>query len=337
MYSFFNLFLYLILATIFGPGAAIWQNYYGDFYSLSKTYPIFDKTPDNYAITPEWMLLLEFFIFWLGFYFMQSFYYELKKYLNRPPNLDWWQRDSIYQIYIKSFYDSNNDGYGDLQGVTKKLDYLNHIGFKSICLTPFYPSGGKDGGYDVTSLKHIDPIYGNMTDFDELITKAHEKGMHVIMDFVPNHTSDQHDWFKKSCESGLSSNPYRDYYVWYASEDRLNPPNNWRSVFGQSAWTYNESRKAWYLHQFLKEQPDLNFRCPAVHKEMRDALTFWLETKKVDGFRIDAFKHLYESAGFEDEPSLLSSSDSGDQDFTYDGLEHTRTSGQTETLELLRE
>lgn len=157
------------------------------------------------------------------------------------------------------------------------------------------------------------------------------------MDFVPNHTSDQHDWFKKSCESGLSSNPYRDYYVWYASEDRLNPPNNWRSVFGQSAWTYNESRKAWYLHQFLKEQPDLNFRCPAVHKEMRDALTFWLETKKVDGFRIDAFKHLYESAGFEDEPSLLSSSDSGDQDFTYDGLEHTRTSGQTETLELLRE
>lgn len=155
------------------------------------------------------------------------------------------------------------------------------------------------------------------------------------MDFVPNHTSDQHNWFKESAKNDDPNNPYRDYYVWYKSEDSVNPPNNWRSVFGHSAWTYSHSRKAWYLHQFLKEQPDLNFRCPAVHEEMKKALSFWLETKKVDGFRIDAFKHIYENNEFKSEPTVLGKKFS--KSMTYDDLEHIHTSGQKETYELLNE
>ena len=224
--------------------------------------PIFD------IITEEWLLCLAMFLFWLGFYYLLAFWNELKKYLNKPPVLDWWQKEVIYQIYVKSFCDTNNDGVGDLRGVAEKLSYLQQIGIKSIWLTPFYTSGGRDGGYDITSFTDIDPVYGTMKDFDELIRQAHDKQMHVLMDFVPNHTSDQHDWFRKSCQSDSVNNPYRDYYVWYPSEDRVNPPNNWRSVFGGSAWHYNTTRRAWYLHQFLKEQPDLNFRCPAVHKEL---------------------------------------------------------------------
>jgi alpha-glucosidase len=323
MYSIFKLYLYLILGILFGPVATVWFKFYGDFYSLSKTFPIFD------VITEEWLLLLSFFIFWNGFYFLFSFYYELQKYLNRPPSLSWWQTDVLYQIYIKSFYDSNNDGYGDLQGITKKLDYLNHMGIKSIWLTPFYPSGGKDGGYDITNYKDIDPIYGTMKNFDQLVAKVHEKGMHIILDLVVNHTSDQHEWFKKSV---ANTDKYRDYYVWVESEDRVNPPNNWLSVFGGPAWTYNEQRKAWYLHQFLKEQPDLNFRCPAVLAEIKSVLNFWLEAKGVDGFRVDAFKHFFVSEGLENEPALLGGSVSD-----YDSLEHLFTTGQPETFELLKE
>jgi len=203
------------------------------------------------------------------------------------------------------------------------------MGIKSIWLTPFYPSGGKDGGYDITNYKDIDPIYGTMKNFDQLVAKVHEKGMHIILDLVVNHTSDQHEWFKKSV---ANTDKYRDYYVWVESEDRVNPPNNWLSVFGGPAWTYNEQRKAWYLHQFLKEQPDLNFRCPAVLAEIKSVLNFWLEAKGVDGFRVDAFKHFFVSEGLENEPALLGGSVSD-----YDSLEHLFTTGQPETFELLKE
>lgn len=170
MYSIFKLFLYLVLGTLFGPIAAIWFKFYGDFYSLSKYIPIFD------LITEEWLLLFAFFIFWNGFYFLFGFYYELQKYINRPPMLQWWQTEVIYQIHVKSFYDSNNDGYGDLTGVAKKLDYLNHIGIKSIMLSPLI---------ELDNFKSVDPIYGDMKDFEELIARAHEKGMHVILESVP--------------------------------------------------------------------------------------------------------------------------------------------------------
>lgn len=265
---------------------------------------------------------------------MLNWYHEFQKYSNAPPDLAWWQKEVVYQIYVRSFYDSNGDGTGDLQGITKKLDYLNHIGIKSVLLTPFYPSGNKDGGYDVTSLTAIDPVFGTMKDFDELVDKAHEKCMHVIMDFVPSHTSNQHDWFQKSCESNDSSNKYRDYYVWYESEDKVNPPNNWVSVFGGSMWTYNESRGAWYLHQFLKEQPDLNYRCPGVREDIEVALRFWLEDKKVDGFRLDALRHLFEDEALRDEPEILPGLE---RELKYDDLKHVYTTGQVETYELLRE
>lgn len=231
---------------------------------------------------------MNIFLFWCGLFFLLSFWNAWKKYQNKAPKLDWWQSGAIYQIYVKSFNDSNEDGVGDLRGIVEKLDYLKSIGVESIWLTPFYKSGGYDGGYDVTSFVDIDPVYGDMNDFDELVKQVHlkgkikkqfiqkiciqncnKKGMRILIDFIPNHTSDQHEWFKKSCESNDTSNPYRDYYVWYASENSVDPPNNWMSVFGDSAWHYNETRKAWYLHQFLKQQPDLNLRCPAVQKELK--------------------------------------------------------------------
>jgi glycosidase len=219
-------------------------------------------------ITSEWELLIIFGLFWLGFYCMQHLYRCILHFLNRPPSLEWWQTDVIYQIYVKSFYDSNGDGVGDLKGVTEKLDYVEKLGAKSIWLSPFYPSGGKDGGYDVTSFVDIDPVYGSQADFDALVAAVHKRGMHVLLDLVPNHTSDQHEWFKESSRTDSESNKYKDYYVWKVSEDKVNPPNNWKSVFGDSAWTYCETRKAWYLHQFLPQQPDLNLRNPAVRQEI---------------------------------------------------------------------
>jgi alpha-glucosidase len=219
-------------------------------------------------ITSEWELLIVFGLFWFGFYCMQHLYRCILHLTNRPPALEWWQTDVIYQIYVKSFFDSNGDGVGDLKGVAEKLDYVKSLGASTLWLSPFNPSGGKDGGYDVTSFVDIDPIYGNSKDFDLLVEEVHKREMHLILDFVPNHTSDQHKWFKESCKSSDETNPYRDYYVWYPSKDKVNPPNNWKSCFGHSAWTYCESRQAWYLHQFLPEQPDLNLRCPAVRKEI---------------------------------------------------------------------
>lgn len=211
-------------------------------------------------------------MYWLGLFFVFSFWNAYKKYQNKPPKLDWWQSGAIYQIYVKSFNDSNGDGVGDLRGIIEKLDYLKSIGVDSIWLTPFYTSGGYDGGYDVTSFVDIDPVYGSMSDFDELVEQVHLRGMHILIDFIPNHTSDQHEWFKQSSKSSSSHNPYRDYYVWYPSSDSEKPPNNWLSVFGDSAWEYCETRKAWYLHQFLKQQPDLNLRCTAVQDELKVSL-----------------------------------------------------------------
>jgi alpha-glucosidase len=141
--------------------------------------------------------------------------------------LNWWQTESIYQVYIKSFYDSNNDGVGDFAGVGAKLDYIKSLGANIVWITPCYPSDGKDGGYDITSFTEVDPVYGSMADFDNLVRLVHEKNMYILLDFVPNHTSDQHVWFKQSSANNHPSNPYRDYYVWFESEDSVNPPNNW--------------------------------------------------------------------------------------------------------------
>ena len=153
-----------------------------------------------------------------------------KNCFQKPPRLEWWQTEVIYEIYVPTFNDSNGDGIGDLRGIIKKLDYLKSIGANTIWLSPIYPSGGKDGGYDVTCMTDVDPAYGTMEDFDELVRKVHEKGMHILLDFIPNHTSDKHRWFEESSKNNDPNNPFRDYYVWCESEDSVNPPTNWVSV-----------------------------------------------------------------------------------------------------------
>lgn len=175
----------------------------------------------------DWKLLMVFGIFWIGIYFALAFWSSLKRLIYKPPKLDWWQTETIYQVYVKSFYDSNDDGIGDLGGVLKKLDYIKSLGCRAIWLNPIYPSGGKDGGYDVTSYIDIDPQYGSIKEFDELVEQVHARGMFLIMDFVPNHTSSAHKWFVESCRGDVPNNPFKDFYIWYPSNDNKKPPNNW--------------------------------------------------------------------------------------------------------------
>jgi alpha-glucosidase len=193
-------------------------------------------------------------------------------------DLTWWKHAVVYQIYPRSFQDSNGDGIGDLNGIFDRLDYLVDLGIDSIWISPIYPSPMADFGYDVADYCGIDRIFGTMEDFDRLLVEVHRRGLRLILDFVPNHTSDQHPWFLESRSSLV--NPKRDWYIW---RDR---PNNWQSHFGGSAWELDPSSGQYFLHEFLKEQPDLNWRNTAVKVAMFDALRFWLR-KGVDGFRVD--------------------------------------------------
>ncbi|KAL1463738.1 hypothetical protein WDU94_015464 [Cyamophila willieti] len=213
-------------------------------------------------------------------------------------NLKWYDSAILYEIYPNSFKDTDGDGIGDIQGVIEKLDYLKDLGINGFWMTPMYPSGGVDRGYDIVDFIDIDPLYGSMSGFERLIEEAHKRDLKVIMDFVPNHTSDQHEWFLKSVDNIA---PYNDYFVWREGKgvNKTEPPNNWLCVFGGSAWHYNEKRKMFYLHQFYKEQPDLNFRSKHVHREIKDVIEFWIK-KGADGFRIDALGHIYEDGNFPD-------------------------------------
>lgn len=181
---------------------------------------------------------------------MLSFLYEYRKIKNKPPKLDWWQTEVIYQIYVRSFFDSNNNGSGDIRGIIEKLDYIKSLGMKVIWITPIYPSGGKDGGYDITSLTEIDPLYGTMKDFDELVEEIHQRDMYLLLDFIPNHTSNLHNWFKESCKND-PDNLYRDFYVWYPSEDNINPPNNWVSFLIKKKLNLKKILISSYFSRFL--------------------------------------------------------------------------------------
>ena len=174
-------------------------------------------------------------------------------------------------------------------GISSKVDYLAGLGVGSVWISPVYKSPMKDNGYDISDYQAIDSTFGSMQDFKDLLASSHDQGIKVIMDFVPNHSSDQHEWFQKSVKR---EDPYTDYYVWKAGSPNT-PPTNWKSVFGGSAWEYNRERGEWYLHQFMKEQPDLDLRNPAVVKEMKDVMRFWLDLG-VDGFRIDSVAHFFE-------------------------------------------
>jgi len=214
--------------------------------------------------------------------------------------MPWWKTAVIYQIYPRSFYDTSGNGIGDLQGIIKKIPYLaDTLGIDAIWISPFYPSPMKDFGYDVSDYRNIDPLYGNMEDFDQLLESAHQAAIKIIIDLVPNHTSDQHPWFQESRSS--RTNPKRDWYVWEDPKEAGFPPNNWLSVFGGRAWEWDQHTGQYYLHSFLKEQPDLNWRKPRVQEEIFKAVRFWLD-RGVDGFRIDVAHYLMKDPGLRDNP-----------------------------------
>ncbi len=216
---------------------------------------------------------------------------------------DWWQNAVIYEIYPRSFQDSNNDGIGDLNGITSRLDYLQELGVDAIWLTPIYPSPQVDFGYDISDYRAIDPQYGTMADFERLVREAKKRNIRILMDMVMNHTSDQHEWFLQSRSS--RTNPYRNWYVWRDGKGETTtgegaPPNNWQSLFGHSAWQWDEKTRQYYYHKFYVQQPDLNWHNPAVHTAFRDIIRFWLD-KGVGGFRFDAITTLYEDSELRDE------------------------------------
>jgi alpha-glucosidase len=221
---------------------------------------------------------------------------------------DWWKHAVIYEIYPRSFQDSNGDGVGDLKGIIQRLDYLHSLGVDTIWLSPMFPSPQVDFGYDISNYEAIDPQYGTMADFAELIRQTRQRGMRVILDAVMNHTSDQHPWFLESKSS--KDSPKRDWYIWRDGRNG-GPPNNWTSGFGGSAWEYDAATKQYYYHAFYKEQPDLNWRNPEVVKAMQSMLRFWLD-KGVAGFRLDAILVLFEDPTLADAKVLPGKTPYGD-------------------------
>ena len=211
----------------------------------------------------------------------------------------WWLGASIYQIYPRSFLDSDGDGVGDLQGITAKLDYVASLGVDAIWVSPFFTSPMLDFGYDVAEFRNVDPIFGTLADFDALVEKAHGLGLKVIIDQVWSHSSDQHRWFEESRQS--RDNDKSDWYVWADPKPDGTPPNNWQSIFGGPAWTWDSRRGQYYFHNFLKQQPDLNLHSEAVQDEIVKIARFWLD-RGVDGFRIDAVLHMFHDAALTDNP-----------------------------------
>jgi alpha-glucosidase len=241
----------------------------------------------------------------------------------------WWQHAVIYEIYPRSFQDSSSRGVGDIAGITSRLDYIRDLGIDAIWITPMYPSPGIDYGYDISDYTAIDPEYGTMADFDHLVAEAKKRNIRVLMDYVINHTSDQHAWFKESRSS--RDNPKRDWYIWRDGKGPGQPPNNWQSWFGHSAWTYDAKTGQYYYHYFYTEQPDLNWRNPEVHQAMDGVLEFWLK-HGVSGFRIDAVSRLFEDPNLHDDPYLPGYNVYGDRN-----IEHKYTDNYPEVHDVLRE
>lgn len=213
--------------------------------------------------------------------------------------MPWWQQEIIYQIYPRSFQDSNGDGIGDLPGIASRLDYLQWLGIKVIWISPIYPSPMIDFGYDISDYCNIHPLFGTIDDFDALVKKIHERGMKLVLDLVPNHTSDQHPWFLESRAS--RHNPKRDWYIWKDPKENGSYPNNWLASFGGSAWEWDEKTQQYYYHAYDRSQPDLNWRNPDVQSAMLDVMRFWLD-KGVDGFRVDVMWHMLKDEQFRDNP-----------------------------------
>lgn len=211
----------------------------------------------------------------------------------------WWRTGAIYQVYPRSFQDSNGDGVGDLEGVRRRLEYFSWLGVDAIWISPIYPSPMHDFGYDVADYCNIDPLFGSLEIFDRLVAEAHARGLKLILDLVPNHTSIDHPWFQASRSS--RADPKRDWYIWRDPSPGAGPPNNWLSTFGGSAWTFDAVSGQYYYHAFLTEQPDLNWRNPEVREAMHAIMRFWLR-RGVDGFRVDVIWHLMKDAELRDDP-----------------------------------
>ena len=247
---------------------------------------------------------------------------------------EWWRHAVIYELYPRSFQDSDGDGIGDIKGITSRLDYLHDLGIDAIWITPMYPSPGIDYGYDISDYTAIDPIYGTMEDFDTLVAEAKKRDIRIIMDYVINHTSDQHKWFLESRSS--RDNPKRDWYVWHdgkgqTATEKGKPPNNWQSWFGHSAWQWDEKTRQYYYHYFYVQQPDLNWRNPDVHTAMMGVLDFWMK-RGAGGFRIDAVSRLYEDPQMRDDPYLPGHNAYGDRN-----IEHKYTDDLPEVHDVLKE
>ncbi len=213
-------------------------------------------------------------------------------------NKSWWKECVVYQIYPRSFYDSNGDGVGDLRGITQKLDYLKELGVDVLWLCPVYKSPNDDNGYDISDYQNIMDEFGSLADWETLLAEMHKRGIKLVMDLVVNHTSDEHSWFKESCKS--KENPYRDFYIWRPAKNSAEP-NNWVSFFSGSAWQYDEQTDEYYLHLFTKKQPDLNWENPKVREEVYKMMDWWLQ-KGIDGFRMDVINLISKVPGLPDAP-----------------------------------
>ena len=246
---------------------------------------------------------------------------------------EWWRGGVIYQVYPRSFQDSNGDGIGDLPGILQRLDHISSLGVDAIWLSPFFQSPQADMGYDVSDYLEVDRLFGSLEDFDALIERAHALGLKVIIDQVVSHTSDQHPWFR---ESRLSrTNARADWYVWADPKKDGSPPNNWPSVFGGRAWEWNPSRRQYYLHNFLAEQPDLNFHNPAVQEAVLDVLRFWLE-RGVDGFRFDTVNYYFHDAALRNNPPARRPEHLPYAVNPYDMQEHRYSKSRPENIAFLK-
>jgi alpha-glucosidase len=240
----------------------------------------------------------------------------------------WWRDGVVYQIYPRSFADSNGSGIGDLNGITDHLDYLQDLGIDAIWLSPINPSPDVDFGYDVSDYNTIDPKFGTMQDFERLVAQASQRGIRIVMDLVLNHTSDQHEWFRQS--RSARGNPFRDWYIWHDPDEYGRPPNNWQSVFGGKGWEWDEATQAYYYHMFYKEQPDLNWRNPDVRAAMLDVFRFWAD-KGVKGFRLDVFNVYFKDA------QLRSNPFGGLARRPFDSQRHLYDFDQPELMEALKD
>lgn len=250
--------------------------------------------------------------------------------MNQTDDFLWWQKGIIYQIYPRSFQDTNSDGVGDLKGIEYRLDYLKWLGIESVWVSPIYRSPMADFGYDISDYRSIHPLFGNMEDFDHLLAEVHRREMKLILDLVPNHSSNEHPWFLESRSS--RDNPKRDWYIWKDAAPNGAPPNNWLSVFGGSGWEWDEKTEQYYYHAFLKEQPDLNWRNSDLQEAMFDVMRFWLD-KGVDGFRVDVMWHMIKDAHFRDNPP---NPDYKPHQATYEQLIPLHSTDQPEVHDVVR-